>query len=67
MNKKAIMVFKRYNMYQKESIKCICGHTVFLPSYEPVKICSHCGKLVFKNEKAKFMYYLGEKRGLYLG
>lgn len=67
MKKQRIMDFRRYEMVQKETIKCSCGHSVFLPSYEPVKICSHCGKIVFKNERAKFMYYLGKKRGLYLG
>lgn len=67
MNKKEIMDFRRFNMYQKESNKCICGHTVFLPSYEAVKICSHCGKLIYKNDREKFKYYLGKKKALKLG
>lgn len=66
-NYKKTKDYKRFDAYQSNIKKCGCGHSVFLPVYEPVKICSFCGKLVFKNEKAKFMYYLGEKRGLYLG
>ena len=62
--KKIIYDFRRYSAIQNVCVKCKCGHSVFLPYYNPVKICSHCGYLVFKNEKAKFMYYLGKKTGL---
>lgn len=59
--------YKRFDSYQKEITKCKCGHSVFLPVYEPVKICSFCGKIVYKNDKVKFKYYFGKKRGLNLG
>lgn len=58
---------KQYDSYQKEIVKCKCSHSIFLPYYNPVKICSHCGRIVYKNEKAKFIYKLSKKRGLYLG
>lgn len=36
-------------------IKCPCSHTMYFPSYGPdIKICSHCGKKVYKNDKIKF-------------
>lgn len=59
--------YKRFDSYQKEITKCKCGHSVFLPIYEPVKICSFCGKIVYKNDKVKFKYYFGKKKALKLG
>ena len=66
-NYKKTKDYKRFDTYQREITKCKCAHSVFLPVYEPVKICSFCGKIVYKNDKVKFKYYFGEKRGLNLG
>lgn len=43
------------------NVKCKCGHSVFLPSYEPIKICSHCNNYVFKDEKTKFKFMLSKR------
>lgn len=50
-----------------ETVKCKCGHSVFLPASQPVKICSHCNNLVFKNEKTKFKFMLTRRKGLERG
>ena len=50
--------------YQDEIVKCKCGHSVFLPAYNPVKICSHCNNLVFKNEKVKFRFLLSRREAV---
>ncbi len=44
--------------------KCKCGHTIFLIE-NPYKICSHCGNIVFRDEKAKFIYKVGGIRCLH--
>lgn len=46
---------------------CKCGHSVFLPDKDPVKICSHCNNLVFKNDKEKFKFMLTRRKGLERG
>jgi hypothetical protein len=53
---------KKMNFYQQETVKCKCGHSLFLPNYEPIKICRHCGNIVYKNKKVEFMYKLSNKR-----
>lgn len=50
-------------MYQDSIIYCKCGHSLFLPKQNPVKICSHCKKYVFRDEKEKFKFMLN-KRGV---
>jgi ribosomal protein S27E len=50
---------KKIGFYTKNSIKCKCGHTIFLGSREKI-ICSWCGQYIFKNEKIKFIYRIGE-------
>ena len=44
--------------------KCKCGHTMFLIK-NPYKICSYCGGIVFRDERAKFIYKLGGMRCLH--
>ena len=30
-------------------VKCSCSHTMYFPAYGPdIKICTHCGKKVYK-------------------
>lgn len=43
-------------------VVCKCGHSVFLPNSDPVKICTHCNKLVFKNEREKFKFMLSKRK-----
>lgn len=54
MNKKEMD--KYFNELSKIRVKCLCSHTMFFPSYDAdIKICTHCGNKVYKNEKAKFI------------
>ena len=39
----------------ENSVKCDCGHTVFMGRQDK-KICSWCGKYVFKDKKEEFKY-----------
>ena len=41
-------------------VVCKCGHSVFLPEKDPVKICTHCRKYVFRDEKTKFKFMLSK-------
>lgn len=47
----------------KFRIYCDCGHSMVLFPFEHrnKKICSYCGKYVYKNEKEKFKEKLGAK------
>jgi rRNA maturation endonuclease Nob1 len=44
--------------------KCKCGHTMFLID-NPYKICTNCGKPVFKDKKSEFIYKIGGIRCLH--
>lgn len=41
------------------TIKCPCGHSVEV--YHDKRICTYCGKYVFKNKEDEFKYRLNEK------
>lgn len=47
---------RRYsNVLSEIRVRCSCSHTLFFPSFGPdVKICSYCGKKVYRNERIKF-------------
>lgn len=46
----------------KIRVKCKCSHVLYFPSYGPdIKICNHCGKRVFRNDKVKFKTLLEEE------
>lgn len=39
----------------KIKVKCECSHIMLFPSYgSDIKICSHCGHKVYRNDKVKF-------------
>ena len=40
-------------------VKCPCGHSVDV--YHDKRICTHCGRYVFKNKEEEFKYRLNEK------
>ena len=42
----------------KYRYKCLCGHTVYLVD-NPYKICTHCGRPIFKNKRYEFIYKVG--------
>jgi ribosomal protein S27AE len=39
--------------------ECKCGHIIYV--YKDKRICSNCGKYVFKNKEDEFKYRLNEK------
>lgn len=40
-----------------------CGHTISFYSFEPErKVCNFCGRMNFKNEKARFKHLFFKKR-----
>ena len=47
---------KLYETIQDLTVKCKCGHSIFMPVYLKNTICSHCKKLVFRNNKEEFKY-----------
>lgn len=51
----------RFEAYAKMSYKCSCGHTITIPATMKKRLCSYCGKWVFKNKKDEFMYRAKEK------
>lgn len=57
INKRMIEERAKFRIY------CDCGHSMVLFPFEHrnKKICSYCGKYVYKNEKEKFKEKLGVK------
>ena len=53
--KEEIKLATEFNKYKR---KCKCGHVVILID-NPYKICEFCGRPIFRDEKAKFMYKVG--------
>ena len=43
---------KLFNMITRNTIKCICGHSVF--TMKPKEICTWCGNYVYKDKKLEF-------------
>ena len=43
---------------------CECGHSVVLID-NPYKICTHCGRPIFRDKKAEFIYKVGGMRCLH--
>lgn len=40
-----------------------CGHTITFYAFEPEKkVCNFCGRMNFKNEKARFKHLFFKKR-----
>lgn len=42
----------------KNSVKCICSHTMPIPVWKDKEVCTHCGRLMYNNTKAHFKYKL---------
>ena len=55
--------FKGIEKYCKEiqnhKYTCECGHRVFIDNSRKRKICTWCGRFVYKNKKDEFMDKLG--------
>lgn len=52
---------KRFRAYANNTYKCECGHSIVIPKTLEKRICSHCGKYVFKNKKDEFIFRTKEK------
>lgn len=51
--------FYRYDKKHSEYINqitryCKCGHSVQFRNLIPYVICSHCGRLIFRNKKCEY-------------
>ena len=40
------------------TVYCKCGHSIQFNSKTPYIICNKCGRLVFRNKKCEFNYYI---------
>lgn len=40
----------------ENSVKCSCGHSVFIPAYKDKEICNWCKRTVFNKTKNHFKY-----------
>lgn len=47
---------KRLECYLQNTIKCSCGHSVFIPTNLDRLLCTWCGHWVYRNDKIKFKY-----------
>lgn len=43
-------------------VKCKCGHTIVITKQNPVKECSHCGNIVYRDFKEYFKWKLNPNR-----
>ena len=48
------------NVYAKNRTYCKCGHSIVFSNRRSNKICTWCGRLVFKNKRAEFNYRLDQ-------
>lgn len=50
---------KRQNDYiRKISVYCKCGHSVQYITRKPYIKCNYCGRLIFKNKKCEYDFYI---------
>jgi len=54
-------IAKRHNVASNNSVKCKCGHSIFITNRYNKVICRWCGELVFRTPKDEFEYRLKEK------
>ena len=43
--------------------KCACGHAIDFKGYFDYKICTWCGRKVYKDEKAQFKFEMEKRLG----
>lgn len=60
-----VLTIKEYQRmsdeYDKVKYRCKCGHRVIIPEWIDKQLCSHCGRLVFKDKKTEDLYRIREK------
>lgn len=49
---------KKRRFVTDNAVKCQCGHSLFFK--RDYIICTWCGNMVFRNDKAKFKYKLNQ-------
>lgn len=49
---------RRQQEMSKIRRKCSCSHSVIIPVWIDKKVCSYCGRLVYKDDETKFKYKL---------
>lgn len=51
-----------FEEYSKHKVKCKhCGHSTTMPVFLDKKICSWCGKYVFRTSEIEFKFRLDEQ------
>ena len=45
----------------KNTFKCKCGHSQFIPLYKKQQLCKWCGMWVFRSKKDEFDYRVKER------
>lgn len=48
--------------YAKLTIRCKCGHSIIITKQNPVKICSHCGNIVYRDPREYFKWKLNSQK-----
>ena len=62
MNTRNYKQIQKYcNEVQKFKVSCECGHRVFIPFNRDFKICTWCGRKVYKNDIIEFKHVLKDK------
>lgn len=50
---------KKFNSITNDTVKCKCGHSILIGTHGK-KICSFCGRMVYKDKKEEFRTRLGK-------
>lgn len=62
---KKLLSIKEYERmtdeYDKVKYMCKCGHREIIPKWLDKKLCSWCGRYIFKSKKDEFKYKMQEK------
>ncbi len=65
MKKKKKRAWDKDDFFDLTKVKCKCGHVIsFFTSAKYVE-CSHCGNLVFRNQKEEYNYRVKRRLGVF--
>lgn len=53
-------IIKKTHEIVQDRILCQCGHSILIPPQIDKKVCTWCGRYVFKNKKDEFKYRMKE-------
>ena len=51
---------RMFNECTNNTFKCKCGHSILITNREKKKVCSYCGRLVFRSKRDEYFYRLKE-------